>query len=565
MLLGATLLAAAPAHATLERAQAAQARGDLRGAQLELRNAVRIRPNDPALRAALAEASLDLGDGDTAEKEARAALERGLDQAEGTRLLLRAYMTLDRMRDLLRDFPAREQPAPLGGQIAAARAVAQLSLDDRAAARQSAADAVRLAPGAAEPHLAVAAVALADGDAAAAEAAVDRALAAEPGNIVARMRKAAIQLGRREAAAAETLAPVVARAPGNVPARIVRAESFLQQNMDDAARAEVDAALRIQGGNLAAIYLRAVLLSRAGDWRGADEAFTRLGGNLGSFPDGFLAAATVKRATGQLSQAEDLARRHVARRPEDLRGAKLLAVLELEGGRPDAAAGTLARLAERGAGDAEAFDMLGRAQVSAGRRREAVAAFERAASLASEDAGILSRLAAARLAWATSPAPRARRKARSTWRPPKRGRGSCSRPRRWRAAISRRRRRSSRGSGPKLRGARRHRSWPAPVRLGRLDPAGARTAFEAALRINPNSTPGRLGLARAAAALDDGATAERLLAEVLARAPDNTRRSRASWRSVLRAARGQPRRRRYSKRRRRPRPPRPGSPRRSQR
>jgi Tfp pilus assembly protein PilF len=61
----------------MERARAAQARGDLRAAQIEYRNAVRNSPQSAEARAALAQASLDVGDTDTAEKEARAALERG--------------------------------------------------------------------------------------------------------------------------------------------------------------------------------------------------------------------------------------------------------------------------------------------------------------------------------------------------------------------------------------------------------------------------------------------------------------------------------------------------------
>ena len=278
-LLAAALVVATPAHASLERAQAAQARGDLRAAQIELRNAVRTAPNDAALRAALAAASLDLGDGDTAEKEARAALERGFDPVAGNALLLRAYLALGRTRDLLRDFPVPTEPAraALGGRIAAARALAQLALEDRASARASVEQAVRLAPNAAEPHLAAAALASVEGNTQAAEAAVDRALAAEPGMPEAVLRKAALVLGRGEASgAAELLAPLIARAPGNVPARVLRAEALLRMNQDTQARTEVDAALRTMPGSAPAAYLRAVLLARAEDWRGADEAFQRL-------------------------------------------------------------------------------------------------------------------------------------------------------------------------------------------------------------------------------------------------------------------------------------------------
>ena len=64
---GAALLAT-PAFASMERARQAQARGDLRAAQIELRNAVRTSPNSAEARAALAQASIDVGDFDTAER-----------------------------------------------------------------------------------------------------------------------------------------------------------------------------------------------------------------------------------------------------------------------------------------------------------------------------------------------------------------------------------------------------------------------------------------------------------------------------------------------------------------
>jgi putative PEP-CTERM system TPR-repeat lipoprotein len=520
----AALLAASPASASLERAQAAQARGDLRAAQIELRNAVRARPNDGALRAALAAASLDLGDGDTAEKEARAALERGYDPVAGTALLLRAYLMLGRTRDLLRDFPVPAEPgkAALGGQIAAARALAQLALDEREAARESVATALRLAPEAAESHLAAAILAQAENDHAGAEAALDRALAADPSNVEARLRKAGLAFARGEpAAAVEVLDPLIARAPGNVPARLLRAEAHLRLGREAEARQDVEAALRTAPGNAPAIYMRGVLFLRAQDWRAADETFQRLGAALGNFPDGFLFAAVAKRALGQAAQAEDLARRHVARRPEDPRGAKLLASLELADGRPDAAAGTLSRLADRGAADVEALDMLGRAHAAAGRPREAAAAFERAVALAPNDAGLLARLAAARLA-AGDPAGTAEAAQGSLeLRPDQAGaremlaltaltRGDLAAAEAELARLD-----------PAARAGEAAGVLEGTIRLGRLDLAGARTSFETVLRSHPESVTARLGLARVLLAQNQPAEAERLLVEVLERQPAN--------------------------------------------
>ena len=187
----------------MEKARQAQARGDLRAAQIEYRNAVRSDPNSGSTRAALAAASLDLGDGDTGEKEARAALERGYDPVvAGTALLMRAYFVQDRAQDLLRDFPFKEEGTPpaVAAQVAAGRALAQLTLTRPEEAERSVADALRLAPNSAEVQLAAAAVAAAKGDRDGAEAATDRALAIEPSNEQALMRKGILQAAHNDAA-----------------------------------------------------------------------------------------------------------------------------------------------------------------------------------------------------------------------------------------------------------------------------------------------------------------------------------------------------------------------------
>jgi len=522
--LALALLAAAPAEASIERARAAQARGDLRAAQIELRNAVRNDPNSAAARAALAQASLDVGDTDTAEKEARAALERGYDRAAGTALLLRAYLGRGRNQDLLRDFPAPDAQVPpaVAAVILAGRGNALLSLDRRDEARAAIAEAVRLAPNAAEPNLAAGRLALVDNDRAAAIAATDRALAANPNNIDALLRKGGFQYENNEIQPAiETFGKVLAQMPGNVIARTRRADAYMRENNNTAARADVDAALRTAPGNPQATYLLALLQARAQDWRAADETLQRLGNNVQGFADGFLLQAWVKNALGQAAQAEDAARRHVARRPDDPRGVKLLASLELAANRPDAAAGTLDRLAQRNAADVEALEMLARAHSAAGRPREAAAALERAAAMAPDNVAIQARLAIARLIIGNTEG--AAEAARTVMRldPSQRGMHQVLAA----AALNR---------GDLVEATRELEQVPAnqrdselsgiieaTIRLIRVDLAGARTAFETVLRNHPNSIRARLGLARVAAMQGNAEEAERLFAEVLERDPSN--------------------------------------------
>ena len=521
----AAALIAVPADANPDRARAAEARGDLRAAQIEWRNAVRANPNDPALRAALARISLALGDGDTAEKEARAALERGFDRREGTAILLRAHLLLRRHTELLRDFPINEGavPAEVSGTIAAFRAFALLALDRREEARREAATAVRLAPRLVEPHLAQAAVAAAEGDRAGHEAAVDAALAVDPDNVEALNRKAALQFeGGNLAAAVETFGRIIARAPGDALALFRRGELLMRLGDFDGARRDIAAGLRLAPNVPVGLLLDAMLKVQARDFQGADQALSRIPGQtLANLPDGLLVLATVKRALGQTAQAEDAAQRHVARRPDDPRGAKLLATLEMERGAPDAAAGTLARLAQRGRADAEAYDMLGRAHAATRRRTEAREAFERAAELAPQDPGILTRLAVARLAVAETVAAAEAARAALALAPDQRGAREVLAS----AALALGDLDTAQAEleklGPEARQGELAGIVEATIRLIRLDLAGAKERFEAVLRTQPDSVRARLGLARIAAIENDAARTERMLAEVLERDPEN--------------------------------------------
>lgn len=524
--LGLALLAAMPAHAqpAMDKARAAQARGDLRAAQIEFRNAVRDAPNSAAARAALAQASLDVGDTDTAEKEARAALERGYDPAAGTALLLRAYLGRGRNQELLRDFPApaANTPPAVAGQILAARGNALLSLDRRDEAREAITRAVQLAPGAAETHLAAARLAMVENNRAGAIAATDQALAAAPNNLDALMRKAGFQFEAGEfQPAAETFGKVVELMPGNVLARVRRAETYLRLNNTAGAKADIDAALRVANTYAPALYIRALMQAQAQDWRAADETLQRLGNGLQNFADGYLLQATVKNALGQAAQAEDAARRHVARRPDDPRGARLLATLELAANRPDAAAGTLDRLASRGAADVESLEMLARAHAAAGRPREAAAAMERAAAMAPDNVGIQARLAIARLA--TNNTEGAAEAARKVLQldPSQQGmhqilaaaalnRGDLAEATRELGLVP-----------ANMRDSELAGTIDATINLIRIDLTGARDAFETILKNHPNSLRARLGLARVAAMQGKSEEAERLFAEVLERDPSN--------------------------------------------
>ncbi|MBU8536726.1 XrtA/PEP-CTERM system TPR-repeat protein PrsT [Falsiroseomonas tokyonensis] len=521
--LAALMAASVPAFADAQdRARAAAARGELRAAQIEWRNAVREQPDSGAVRMGLAEASLQLGDAETAQREARAALERGHDPAAATALLLRSYLIQGRMRDLLADFPEVQAPPDVAAQVAAARALAQLSLRDVAAARSSVALAERLDPGALEPGLAAVALAVAEGDRAAAEARVDRLLQAYPDSDEAWLRKGSLQMDRGDrAGAVASFGRVIARAPGDVPARLRRADARLRMNEPAAAAEDIDAVLAIAPNNVTAAYLRAMQLVSQRSWQAADAALQRISAQLSNFPDGFLLLALTKTGLGQRAQAEDAARRHVARWPDDPRGAKLLAGMVMADGRNREAVAVLTRATQNRPRDAQLYDLLARAQTAIGARRQAVQALEEAARIAPEDAALLTRLAIARMAAGDAEGAQGAVERSLDLGPAQPG----AREMLAAAALARGDLEAAAAELEQLDAAARQGEMAGvlegTLRLLRLDLAGARAAFEGVLARKADSAPARLGLARVLVLQDSAAEAVPLLGAVLRAAPGN--------------------------------------------
>ncbi len=91
---------AATKSAAVKNADHYLATGNLRAAEIELRNAIRQSPQDPLLRARLARIYLALGDPISAEREARAARERNGAEADYLAVLADALLRQGKFADL---------------------------------------------------------------------------------------------------------------------------------------------------------------------------------------------------------------------------------------------------------------------------------------------------------------------------------------------------------------------------------------------------------------------------------------------------------------------------------
>src|SRR6516225_2945460 len=129
------------------------AQGNLKAAEIELRNAIREAPQDPVLRARLAEVYLQLGDAVSAEREARAARERNGNEADYLPVLAEALLRREKFADLINLVQPGDRDPLLESKLRTALGVAAWGLHDRTKAETSMDEAIKLDPKAATPKI----------------------------------------------------------------------------------------------------------------------------------------------------------------------------------------------------------------------------------------------------------------------------------------------------------------------------------------------------------------------------------------------------------------------------
>jgi putative PEP-CTERM system TPR-repeat lipoprotein len=395
-------LGAFPIHAHaadyLATAKASLKKGDLKSAQIDLRNAIRNDPQDAEAHYWLGRVAFELGDPIASEREAIAARDRGFDPHQTVALLSQALLAQNKFDDVLEKLKPDGKDPLLDASVLVARGYALVGLKRPEDARKSFAEAERVAPNAVEPLLADARLSVARADLAGAQEKIDKAIAAQPKSSEALLAKGQLlRLKNDVPGAIAVLDQLIADQPSVTQARLDRASLELATGKNDAAKSDINAVLKGTPGNVQAIYLRAVMEAQSRDYKAADVDLERISGYIGRIQRAFYLQAVVKEQLGQLEQAEEAARKYLGRSPNDLAAYKVLARIQFAKHRPDQVIETLATVAESGKGDAEAYDLLGRAYAATGRGAEAVQSFQQAETLAPNDVGVQTRMASVRM------------------------------------------------------------------------------------------------------------------------------------------------------------------------
>ena len=506
----------------LTRAERLATQGDLRGAQVELRNAIRSNPSDADGHLRMARLQMKLADPVAAEKEFRLAASLGADRWDVVGQLGEAMIVQARYQDVLAQVPPRAPTTEATSRQLLLRAVAQLALQDLPSAEATLADAERSAPGTAETSLVAARVAAARNDGPTAEAKVDEALRRDPKEVEALLMKARLASAQGNRAAALALAEkAVAAAPWSAMAHMDRANQLIFAGQDAKAQQDIDAVLEVQPRFIDAIYLNAIIMARRARYADAAVELAKLDGIGSRFPQALYYQSLVAVNLGQLETAADFAKRYTQLVPQDPDGVRLAARVELAAGRPANAVAGLQRAVAAGIADAETLGALGRAYGAAGNRTAALDALTKAAALAPLDATIRADLGQAQMQ-AGRPADALATLQQARELDPRLEQAADAFVS---AALAANELDQAEAALARLRAqageTERVGILTAQLRFARQDYEGARAALTSTLKTYPNSAAARFALARAAIRLGRRIEGMGILRDLLAKEPAN--------------------------------------------
>jgi cellulose synthase operon protein C len=509
------------AHADyLSTAKASLKKGDLKSAQIDLRNAVRGDPQNAEAHYWLGRVAFELGDPVASEREAIAARDRGFDPRQAIPMLSQAMLAQNKFQEVLDKLKPEGKDPLLDASILVARGYAQVGLKRPEDAQKSFAEAEQVSPNAVEPLLADARLAVARADLAGAQVKIDRAIAAQPKSAEALLAKAQLlRLKNDLAGAIAVLDGLIIDQPSVMQARLDRASLELSAGKNDAAKSDIDAVLKGTPGNVQAIYLQAVMEAQSRNYKAADADLERISAYMGRIQRAYYLQAVVKEQLGLFEQAEEAARKYLGRVPNDLAAYKVLARIQFAKRRPDQVIDTLAKVAESGKADAESYDLLGRAYAATGRGTEAIQSFQKAETMAPNDVGVQTRLASVRMGMGDPDSALGDLEHTLQLAPKLPAVGEAL----FFAALATGDINKASDALTKIRAAQGQTEVVGNLeglfKLAQIDFTGAKAMFTDLVQKYPDFTPAKINLARVDIMLGERAEADQILSELLAKQP----------------------------------------------
>src|SRR6516165_6105344 len=251
-------------------------KGNLKAAEIALRNAIRDAPQDPVLHARLADVYLQEGDAQSAEREARTARERNGNEADYLPVLADAMLRQDKFADLADLVQPGNRDPILESQVRTALGTAAAGLRDRAKAETLLGEAIKLDPSAAKPKIQLARL-LSGTKPAEADNLINEVSAANPRAAEALQVKGEMLSNRGDQEGALRLFDEAIKIePKNASALLSRAQVNIVLGKYEAADKDIDPILKASPDHFMANYLRGVELTNQQKYAEADRIFDRI-------------------------------------------------------------------------------------------------------------------------------------------------------------------------------------------------------------------------------------------------------------------------------------------------
>ena len=368
------------------------AQGDLKAAEITLRNAVRGAPQDPVLRARLAEVYLQEGDAFSAEREARAARERNGKEVDYLPVLADALLRQGKFANLIDLVQPGNRDPILESKVRTALGAAAVGLRDQAKAETLLSEAIKLDPGAARPKIQLARL-LTGTKPAEADKLIDEAIAANPRSAEALQVKGEMFSSRGDQEGALRLLDEALKInPKNISAHLDRADVNIALGKYKAADEDIDPILKASPDQFEANYLRGFSLAKQQKYADADRIFDRISPGFDKLWAGYYLQGATKLMLGQYAQAETNLSKYLAHAPDNMIAARLIATAALQQQAPSRAIEYLKPLVDKTTADAATLAVLGSAYMADGKPDLALQQFEKAAALDPDNPAIKTRI-----------------------------------------------------------------------------------------------------------------------------------------------------------------------------
>ncbi len=395
---GALVALASPAAfakdstAYVKEAEQNIAQGNLKAAEIQLRNAIREAPQDPVLRARLAEVYLQLGDALSAEREGRAARERNGKEADYLPVLADALLRQEKFANLIELMQPDDRDPVLESKVRTALGTAAAGLRDGAKAETLLEEAVKLDPSAARPKIQLARL-LSRSKPAEADKLIDEAIAADPRSAEALQVKGDMLRSRGDQDGALRLFDQALKIdPNNISAHLSRADVNIALGKYKAADEDIDPILKTDPNQFMANYLRGVEFVKQEKYTEADRVFDRISPSFTGFWPGYYVQGATKLKLGQYAQAETSLGKYRAHAPDDIKAAQLIATAALNQQAAPRAIEYLKPLADKTPADATILAILGNAYIADRKPDLALQQFQKIAALDPDNLAIKTQI-----------------------------------------------------------------------------------------------------------------------------------------------------------------------------